>query len=69
LSGSFISPPNAVEVDLLCTIADTLPLDFILAECPPFGNNIWRAAYWDDEGWHGEKNLPKSPGKWPVFAD
>jgi hypothetical protein len=69
LSGSFVSPPNVVDADLLCPIADTLPLDFILAECPPFGNNIWRAAYWDDEGWYGEKNLPRSPGKWPVFAD
>ena len=69
LSGSFVSPPNVVEVDLLCPIADTLPLDFILAECPPFGNNIWRPAYWDDEGWYGEKNLPRSPGKWPVFVD
>ena len=69
LSGSFVSPPNVVDPDLLCPIADTLPLDFILAECPPFGNNIWRAAYWDDEGWYGEKYLPRSPGKWPVFAD
>ena len=69
LSGSFVSPPNVVDVDLLCPIADTLPLDFILAECPPFGNNIWRPAYWDDEGWYGEKNLPRSPGKWPVFVD
>ncbi|MEO7838698.1 MAG: lamin tail domain-containing protein [Anaerolineales bacterium] len=69
LSGSFVSPPNVVDIDLLCPIADTLPLDFILAECPPFGNNIWRPAYWDDEGWYGEKYLPKSPGKWPVFAD
>ena len=69
LSGSFVSPPNVVDPDLLCPIADTLPLDFILAECPPFGNNIWRAAYWDDEGWYGEKYLPRSPGKWPVFVD
>ena len=69
LSGSFVSPPNVVDVDLLCPIADTIPLDFILAECPPFGNNIWRPAYWDDDGWYGEKYLPKSPGKWPVFAD
>jgi len=69
LSGSFVSPPNVVDADLLCPIADTLTLEFILAECPPFGNNIWRPAYWDDEGWYGEKNLPKSPSKWPVFAD
>ena len=69
LSGSFISPPQISDHDLLCPIADTLPLDFILAECPPFGNNIFRPAYWDNPGWYDEKYLPQSPGKWPVFAD
>jgi hypothetical protein len=53
----------------LCPIADTLPIDFVLAECKPFGNNIWRPAYWDKTGWFGEKYLPESPGKWPVFVD
>jgi hypothetical protein len=53
----------------LCPIADTLPLEFILAECPPFGNNIWNPDYWDQSGWYDEKNLQNSPGKWPIFAE
>jgi hypothetical protein len=69
LSGSFVSPPKVDDQDLLCPIADTLPLDFILAECPPFGTNIFRPAYWDNPGWYDEKYLPQGPGKWPVFAD
>ncbi|HMD80721.1 MAG TPA: lamin tail domain-containing protein, partial [Anaerolineales bacterium] len=69
LSGSFVSAPNLPDAESQCPIADTLPIDFILAECPPFGNNIWRASYWDEPGWYGEKYLPESPGKWQVFVD
>jgi hypothetical protein len=69
LSGSVVSPPEIPNTVILCPIADTLPMDFILAECQPFGLNIWRAWYWDEPGWYGEKYLPESPGKWPVFVD
>ena len=69
LSGSFVSPPDVPDAESQCPVADTLPVDFILAECPPFGNNIWRASYWDEPGWYGEKYLPESPGKWQVFVD
>jgi len=69
LSGSFVGPPNVPDAESQCPIADTLPVDFILAECPPFGNNIWRASYWDEPGWYGEKYLPENPGKWQVFVD
>jgi hypothetical protein len=69
LSGGFVSPPSAAEGESFCPIADTLPADFILAECQPFGHNIWRPAYWDDKGWFGEQNIPGSPGKWDVFVD
>ncbi len=53
----------------LCPIADTLPLEFFLAECAPFGNNIWSRFYWDNTGWYGEMNLPNVDGKWDVFVD
>ncbi len=69
LSGSTVNPPTAGDTENLCPIADTLPDDFVFAECHPFGNNIWNPAYWDRFGWYGEKYLPKSPGKWPVFVD
>jgi len=69
LSGSSVNPPTENGAENLCPISDTLPPDFVLAECPPFGNNIWNPAYWDKFGWYDEKDLPESPGKWPVFAE
>jgi len=69
LSGSFMPPSNGVSGELFCPIADTLPDDFALAECEPFGHNIWRPSFWDRTGWYGEKYLPETNGKWPVFAD
>ena len=68
LSRSAVNPPVGGSEDL-CPIADTLPIDFVLAECPPFGNNIWNAAYWDRSGWYGQRFLPESPGKWNVIVD
>ena len=67
--GSSVNPPVSADADNLCPIADTLPNDFVLAECPPYGINIWNAAYWDRTGWFGERFLPESPGKWNVFLD
>jgi hypothetical protein len=69
ISGSNINPPTSGDVDNLCPIADTLPNDFVLAECPPFGIDIWNPAYWDRDGWYNERFLPESPGKWNVFVD
>jgi hypothetical protein len=67
--GSTVNPPTSGDADSLCPIADTLPADFVFAECPPFGINIWNAAYWDRSGWYNERFLPESPGKWNVFVD
>jgi hypothetical protein len=69
LSGNTVNPPTTGDAENLCPIADTLPADFVIAECLPFGSNIWNPAYWDRFGWYGEKYLPQSPGKWPVFVD
>jgi lamin tail-like protein/Big-like domain-containing protein len=71
LSGSFTPPQDqdGVAVEPLCPLSDTQPGDFIWAECQPFGQNIFRPAYWDKTGWFGEMYLPESPGKWRVFAD
>ncbi len=69
LSGSTVNPPTSGDDALLCPIADTLPEDFVFAECNPFGANIWNPAYWDKFGWFDEKSLPESTGKWPVFVD
>jgi hypothetical protein len=70
LSGTVLRPPTQNnEDDPLCPVADNLPEDFILAECSPFGNNIWNRYYWDKFGWYDEMSLPNVNGKWDLFAD
>lgn len=70
LSGTVLRPPTEIDADHpLCPIADTLPLEFFLAECTPFGDNIWNRYYWDRFGWFGEKSLLFLDGKWDVYAD
>jgi Lamin Tail Domain/Bacterial Ig-like domain (group 3) len=69
LSGEFVSPTRGGSETLLCPIADTLPDDFVFAECSPYGSNIWRRAFWDSTGWYGEKLLPGIKSRWDVFAD
>jgi hypothetical protein len=68
-SASSVNPPTSGDAEHLCPVADTLPIDFVLAECLPFGNNIHNSAYWDKFGWFDEKYLPENTGKWPVFVD
>ena len=70
LSGVVLRPPTEIDVDMpLCPIADTLPEEFVLAECAPFGNNIWNRHYWDRFGWYGGRNLLFLDGRWDVYAD
>jgi hypothetical protein len=70
LSGTVLRPPTQNDEDNpLCPIADTLPQEFVLAECSPFGNNIWSRYYWDKFGWYGEKSLLNVNSKWDVYAD
>lgn len=69
MSGSSVNPPSSGGEHPLCPIADTLPDDFVLAECLPLGGGIWNSAYWDEFGWYDERFLPESPGKWNVFVD
>jgi hypothetical protein len=69
LSGISVPTPEGGVVESACPLSDTQPADFIWAECQPFGQNIFRPAFWDRTGWFGEKYLPESPGKWPVFVD
>jgi hypothetical protein len=66
-SGGF-NPPVSGEADPLCPIADTMPIEFILAECPSFGN-IWSRYFWDKKGWFGEMIIPNVDSQWDVFVD
>ena len=70
LNGSILRPPTqGDDNEPLCPIADTLPQEFVLAECAGFGNNIWSRYYWDRFGWYGGMSLPNVNGKWDAFAE
>jgi hypothetical protein len=68
ISGNGVTGPKGMGQDSLCPIADTLPYDFVWAECDPFGKNIFRPSFWDKTGWYDDKSLPID-GKWNIFAD
>jgi uncharacterized repeat protein (TIGR01451 family) len=67
--GSFGTVNSTPVPESLCPFSDLAPADFVIAECDPFGNNIWRPAYWDDPGWLNGQDLPKTNSKWEIFAD
>jgi hypothetical protein len=67
--GSFGTVTGAPVSESLCPFSDVAPYDFVFAECDPFGNNIWRPAYWDDPGWLNGQALPAIYSKWELFAD
>jgi hypothetical protein len=66
--GEYALSPSVGEKESLCPISDVLPFDFVLAECPSFGN-IWNRLIWDITGWFGELFLPNINSQWEVYVD
>jgi len=52
-----------------CQLPDTIPADFLLAECRGYGANIWNSYYWDKLGWQGRHYLPDNLNKWESFIE
>jgi uncharacterized repeat protein (TIGR01451 family) len=48
----------------VCSLPDTLPVDFLFAECRGYGANIWR-MFWDS-GW---LIIPDDGSKWISFVE
>ena len=48
-------------------VPDTLPADFLFAECGGYGANIWYSYYWDQSGWYDDQYIPKM-SKWESFV-
>jgi hypothetical protein len=61
--------PEAGYESPICDLPDTLPEDFLLAECRGYGANIWRAMYWDAKGWEGDRFVPENRSKWETFVE
>ncbi len=53
----------------VCSLPDTLPEDFLIAECRGYGANIWRSMYWDETGWQGDQFVPANRSKWESFVE
>lgn len=67
--GSFGGVSGTPLPETLCPFIDIAPPDFVYAECDPFGNHIWRPAYWDDPGYLNGQSLPGLDIKGEVYAD
>jgi hypothetical protein len=54
----------------VCGLPDTLPADFLFAECRGYGAGIWRSMYWDAPGWGaGDRFVRENTSKWESFVE
>lgn len=63
------SMPGGESEPPLCDLPDTLPADFLRAECRGYGANIWNPFYWDQFGWRGGKRIPQNTSKWQAVIE
>ena len=61
-------PDGEDFVSPVCELPDTLPADFLYAECGGYGADIWHSYYWDQTGWYQEQNVPSNLSKWESFV-
>jgi hypothetical protein len=61
--------PQAGYQSPVCDLPDTLPADFLFAECRGYGAKIWNSFYWDKDGWRGERYVPENKTKWESFVE
>lgn len=62
-------PPGTGLEQPLCRLADTLPEEFVLAECYGFGEDMWNSSYWDRLGWKGDRPVLQNGSKWETFIE
>jgi hypothetical protein len=68
--GKLPSPPPTTGLEeVRCTLADTLPQEFILAECRGYGDNMWSSRYWDLMGWISDRLVRQNGSKWESFVE
>jgi hypothetical protein len=62
-------PPDDGLQPEICHFPDTMPSDFIIAECHGYGSEMWRSMYWDEKGWQGDQFVPENTSKWNSFVE
>jgi len=63
------SPNTGNEPSPVCNLPDTLPADFLFAECNGYGADIWNDFFWDKFGWQGAQTIPSNLSKWKSFIE
>ncbi|MBP6209668.1 MAG: DUF11 domain-containing protein [Anaerolineales bacterium] len=66
--GTVPSMPGEGFESPVCELPDTLPADFLFAECRGYGSNMWRAFYWDVLGWQGSQYIGNT-SRWESFVE
>ncbi|MFN8384541.1 MAG: lamin tail domain-containing protein [Anaerolineales bacterium] len=61
-------PDNGYESPV-CQLPDTLPIDFLFAECRGYGANIWNADYWDQPFTSSPRYIPQNTSKWEAIIE
>jgi uncharacterized repeat protein (TIGR01451 family) len=67
--GEVPSMPGEAFESPICQLPDTLPADFLFAECRGYGADIWHSFYWDQFGWQGDQYVPENMSKWESFVE
>ena len=68
--GEVPSMPEGEEFESpVCDLPDTLPADFLFAECRGYGADIWHSFFWDKSGWQGDQYVPENMSKWESFVE
>ncbi|MFZ5858575.1 MAG: lamin tail domain-containing protein, partial [Chloroflexota bacterium] len=70
LTGDRVPPTSGGQPIPVCVLPDSVPLEFVLAECEESGLGIWNPFYWD--GSPGETNelwQSDEHDKWPVLYE
>jgi uncharacterized repeat protein (TIGR01451 family) len=67
--GEIPSMPGESFESPVCDLPDTLPADFLFAECRGYGADIWHSFYWDQFGWQGRQSILENKSKWESFVE
>jgi hypothetical protein len=62
-------PGGGVFESPVCALPDTLPSDFLFAECRGYGADVWHSFYWDQFGWQGGQYILENMSKWESFVE
>ncbi len=66
-AGAVPAMPGGEFESPVCELPDTLPADFLFAECRGYGANIWDAYFWDQTGIPSSRYILQNNSKWEAI--